>query len=47
MCGPQGQGGVGLSWIVLLLLLHIVFNPVPAPIDDSAAAVAGYYALKG
>ena len=45
----QGQpDGVGLGWILLLLLLYVIFNPIPGPIDDCAAtAVAGYYALKG
>ena len=47
MYEPQGQEGIGLVWIVLLLLLYIVFNPIPGPLDDAVATgVAGYYALK-
>jgi hypothetical protein len=47
MYEPQGQEGVGLGWIVLLLLLYFVLNPIPGPLDDAVATgVAGYYALK-
>jgi hypothetical protein len=42
----QGQGAA-IGMIVLLVLLYIIFNPIPGPIDDVAvAAVGGYHALK-
>jgi len=38
----------GIGWIVLLVLLYIIFNPIPGPIDDViVATIAGYQALKG
>jgi hypothetical protein len=41
----QQPGGVGL--IILLVILYIIFNPIPGPIDDAVvAAVGGYQALK-
>jgi hypothetical protein len=37
----------GIGWIVLLVLLYIIFNPIPGPIDDAiVASVGGYQALK-
>ena len=44
----QGQhDGSGIGWIILLVLLYIIFNPIPGPIDDAAAvAIGGYQALK-
>jgi hypothetical protein len=42
----QGPGG-GVGWIIFLVLLYIIFNPIPGPIDDAAAvAIGGYQALK-
>ncbi len=39
------SGGIGL--IILLVLLYIIFNPIPGPIDDAiVATVGGYQALK-
>jgi hypothetical protein len=39
------SGGIGL--IILLVVLYIIFNPIPGPIDDTAvAAIGGYQALK-
>jgi hypothetical protein len=39
--------GSGIGWIILLVLLYIIFNPIPGPIDDAAvAAIGGYQALK-
>jgi hypothetical protein len=39
------SGGIGL--IILLVLLYIIFNPIPGAIDDVAvAAIGGYQALK-
>lgn len=32
-------GEIGL--IVLLVLLYIIFNPIPGPIDDAVVAVIG------
>jgi hypothetical protein len=47
MYGPQGQDGLGLCWIVLLMPLCIIFNPIPGPIDDAVATgVAGHYASR-
>jgi hypothetical protein len=47
MNGQQNQAGIGFGWIVLLVILYIIFNPIPGPIDDAAvAAVGGYHALK-
>jgi hypothetical protein len=38
-------GGIGL--IILLVVLYIIFNPIPGPVDDVAvAALGGYHALK-
>jgi hypothetical protein len=46
MNGQQDQG-VGLGWIILLVILYILFNPIPGRIDDAAvAAIGGYHALK-
>ena len=39
------SGGIG--WIILLVIVYIIFNPFPGPIDDVAvAAIGGYQALK-
>jgi hypothetical protein len=41
------ESGGGIGWIILLVLLYIIFNPIPGPIDDAAAvAIGGYQALK-
>ena len=41
------QDGIGIGGIVLLVLLYIIFNPVPGPIDDAVvAAIGGYQAMK-
>jgi len=41
------QDGTGIGWIILLVLLYIIFNPIPGPIDDAAAvAIGSYQALK-
>ncbi len=41
------QDGNGVGWIILLVLLYIIFNPIPGPFDDAAvAAIGGYHALK-
>ncbi len=41
MCEPQGPEGSGLGWIVLLLLIYVIFNPIPGPVDDAVARVPG------
>ncbi len=47
MNGPTQQDGIGIGWIILLVVLYIIFNPIPGPIDDAAvAALGGYQALK-
>jgi hypothetical protein len=41
----EPAGGIGL--IILLVILYIIFNPIPGPVDDVAvAALGGYHALK-
>ncbi|MGB6063711.1 MAG: hypothetical protein WBG50_02820 [Desulfomonilaceae bacterium] len=47
MNGRHEQQGMGIGWIILLVILYIIFNPIPGPIDDAAvAAIGGYHALK-
>jgi hypothetical protein len=47
MNGQARQDGIAIGWIILLVLLYIIFNPVPGPIDDAVVAtVGGYQALK-
>jgi hypothetical protein len=47
MNSPYRESGGGVGWIILLVLLYIIFNPIPGPIDDAAAvALGGYQALK-
>jgi hypothetical protein len=42
----EERGGM-VCWIVLLVLLYFILNPVPGPIDDAVvAALGGYHALK-
>jgi hypothetical protein len=46
MNGANQESG-GIRMIVLLIVLYIIFNPIPGPIDDVAvAAIGGYQALK-
>jgi hypothetical protein len=41
------EPGGGVVLIIVLVILYIIFNPIPGPIDDAAvAAVGGYQALK-
>jgi hypothetical protein len=47
MSSPYRDSGGGVGWIILLVLLYIIFNPIPGPIDDVAVtAIGGYQALK-
>jgi hypothetical protein len=47
MNGQISQDGIGIGWIILLVILYIIFNPIPGPLDDAAvAAIGGYHALK-
>ena len=47
MKGQYSQHGTGIGWIILLVILYIIFNPIPGPIDDAAVtAIGGYHALK-
>jgi len=47
MNGQHAQQSSGIGWIILLILIYIIFNPIPGPIDDAAvAAIGGYHALK-
>jgi hypothetical protein len=47
MNSPYRESGGGVGWIILLVMLYIIFNPIPGPIDDAAAAaIGGYQALK-
>jgi hypothetical protein len=46
MNGLQQQGG-GIRWIVLLVVIYLIFNPIPGPIDDLAVTLfGGHQALK-
>jgi hypothetical protein len=43
----QPEQGVGFGWIILLVILYVILNPIPGPIDDAAvAAIGGYSGLK-
>lgn len=43
----QRQDGIGLDGILLLVILYVIFNPIPGPIDDAVvASIGGYQALK-
>ncbi len=47
MNGQQQHQSGGIGWIILLVLLYVIFNPIPGPIDDAiVATVGGYQALK-
>jgi hypothetical protein len=47
MNGQRQQDGIGIGSIILLVVLYIIFNPIPGPIDDVAVtALGGYQALK-
>lgn len=37
------KSGVSLGFIILLVALYILFNPIPGPIDDVAVAGLGAY----
>jgi hypothetical protein len=46
MNGTNRESG-GIGMIILLVILYIIFNPIPGPIDDAAAiAIGGYQAFK-
>jgi len=43
----QQEAGITFGWLILLVILYILFNPIPGPIDDAAVAtIGGYHALK-
>jgi hypothetical protein len=47
MDGSPQEGGAAIGLIILLVILYIIFNPIPGPIDDVAVAtIGGYHALK-
>ncbi len=47
MNGQYREPGPSIGLIILLVVLYIIFNPIPGPIDDAAvAALGGYQALK-
>ena len=47
MNGQHEQAGFGIGWIILLVILYVLLNPIPGPLDDAAVAtVGGYHALK-
>lgn len=47
MNGSNQELGSGGALIILLVLLYMIFNPIPGPIDDAVVAgLGGYYALK-
>ncbi len=35
MNSPYRDSGGGVGWIILLVLLYIIFNLIPGPIDDA------------
>lgn len=41
MNGQQEPVGIGIGLIVLLVILYIIFNPIPGPIDDAAVTTIG------
>jgi hypothetical protein len=44
---PYQEPGGWVGWIILLVLIYIIFNPIPGPLDDAAVtAIGGYQALK-
>jgi hypothetical protein len=44
---PYQEPGAGIGMIILLVILYIIFNPIPGPIDDIAVALfGGHQALK-
>ena len=46
MNGTKRESG-GIGWIILLVFVYIIFNPIPGPFDDAAVvAIGGYQALK-
>jgi len=48
MNGSSRDPGAGIGLILLVVLLYIIFNPIPGPIDDLAVAgIGAYSALKG
>ncbi|MGB6063873.1 MAG: hypothetical protein WBG50_03635 [Desulfomonilaceae bacterium] len=47
MNGQHQRQGMGIGWIILLVMLYIIFNPLPGPFDDAVVAtVGGYQALR-
>jgi len=41
------EPGAGIVLIVVLVLLYVLCNPIPGPVDDAiVATVGGYQALK-
>jgi|GEM_PF-2441953 len=48
MNGANRNPGTGIGLILLVVLLYIIFNPMPGPIDDLAVtSIGAYSALKG
>jgi len=48
MNGSGRDPGAGIGLILLVVILYIIFNPIPGPIDDLAVAgIGAYSALKG
>jgi hypothetical protein len=44
---PYQEPRAGIGMIILLVILYIIFNPIPGPIDDIAVALfGGHQALK-
>jgi len=47
MNGVNREPGFGVGLIILLVILYIIFNPLPGPLDDAAvAAIGGYGVVK-
>ncbi len=43
MDSQHEQQGMGIGWMILLVILYIIFNPIPGPIDGVAVATIGGY----
>ncbi len=48
MNGQHQRRGMGIGWIILLVILFIILLPVLGPINDLALlAIGGHQVLKG
>ena len=48
MDNRKEQQGMGIGWMILLVILDNILYPILGPINDLAAiAIGGYHVLKG